>query len=118
MQIEYAPIEQILKAVLLFGGAVTAVGYGVRRVYRIARNIDTLVTRSGESKADRERLALALADRDMQFQALAAKVDTILHEVMPNGGSSMKDVVNQTNTRVHDIHARVSVLEQWKEDVA
>lgn len=118
MQIEFAPIEQVLKAVLLVGGAVMALAYGARRVYRVARNIDTLVTLASDSKTDRAALAKALAEKDEKFNALSAKVDTILREVLPNGGSSMKDVVNQTNARVHDIHARVSVLEQWKEDVA
>ena len=116
MQVELAPIEQILKWILLLGGAMTAVGYGVRRVYRVARNIDTLVKLAGDSKEDRAALAAVLAERDLEFNALSAKVDMILREVLPNNGSSIKDVVNQTNARVHDIHARVSVLEQWKQD--
>lgn len=118
MQIELDQIEQLLKWILLVGAVIMAVGYGIRRVYRVARNVDTLVTLAGDSKADRAALAKALAEKDEKFNALAAKVDTILREVLPNGGSSMKDVVNQTNARVHDIHARVSVLEQWKQDVA
>jgi hypothetical protein len=116
--LEFAPIEYFLKAILLVGAVIMAVGYGIRRVYRVARNVDTLVTLAGDSKADRAALEKALAEKDEKFNVLAAKVDTILREVLPNGGSSMKDVVNQTNSRVHDIHARVAVLEQWKQDVA
>jgi hypothetical protein len=116
MQLELGPIEQILKWILLVGGAMTAVGYGIRRVYRAARNIDTLVTLANDSQKERAALAEALRNRDDKFNAISSKVDTILREVLPDGGSSMKDVVNQTNARVHDIHARVAVLEQWKED--
>lgn len=53
--------------------------------------------------------------RDKQFGQLTGHVDEIVKEMRPNGGSSMKDVLNNTNRQVSDIHTRVSVIEEWKD---
>lgn len=54
--------------------------------------------------------------RDKQFAQLTGHVDEIVKEMRPNGGSSVKDVINNTNKQVSDIHTRVSVIEEWKEN--
>jgi hypothetical protein len=93
-----------------------ALGYGLKRVYNTAKSVDELLTLSKTSARERVEIANALAAqsaredaRDAQLADLTNKVNTIFREVLPNGGSSMKDVVNQTNLRV-------AVLEQWQRD--
>lgn len=115
----------VLKGILLVGAAMTAIGLGIKRVYSMARGVEKIVDFTVSEKARREALAKDLAThieaqhqrdeaRNAQIQELVATVREISREVRPNGGSSMKDVLNHTAEKVSDIHTRVSVLEEWK----
>ena len=115
----------VLKGILLVGAAMTAIGLGIRRVYSMARGVEKIVDFTVLEKQRREDLAKELAShmaaqhqhneaRDSQIQELVATVREISREVRPNGGSSMKDVLNSTAGKVGEIHTRVSVLEEWK----
>ena len=102
-----------------------AIGYGLKRVYNTARAVEKLLEFTVEEKKHREQLAAdVLAHtrmederdriRDRQIIELVDTVREISREIRPNGGSSMKDVLNHTSDRVGDIQTRVAVLEEWK----
>ena len=113
----------------MIGGALAAIGYGLRRVYNTARGVEKILEFSEEEKKNREALAIDLKDhikmetdrdaiRDHQIIELVDTVREIGREVRPNGGSSMKDVLNHTAEKVSDISTRVAVLEEWKRNGA
>ena len=115
----------VLKGILLVGAVMTAIGLGIKRVYSMARGVEKIVAFTVSEKKRREDLAKDLTThieaqhqrdeaRNAQIQELVATVREISREVRPNGGSSMKDVLNHTAEKVNDIHTRVSVLEEWK----
>jgi hypothetical protein len=119
--------HSLAEETILLGGAIMAIGYGLRRIYRMARNIETLVDSAAATKDSRvadatERKAIAdtLAahitleeTREQRMDEIIRTLQTgqaeILREIRPNGGSSIKDVVNQ-------VQRDVAVLTQWKED--
>lgn len=107
--------------ILLAGAAIMAVFYGVRRIYRMAKNVDELVSNIKVDRQERENVAKVLEDhiaeetqRDLKneevIRALVAGQNEILREIRPNGGSSMKDTINQ-------VQRDVAVLTQWKSDL-
>lgn len=115
----------LVQDILLIGSLMTAIGYGLRRVYNTARSVEKILEFTVTEKQRREDLAKDLAThiaaqherdqaRNSQIQELVATVREISREVRPNGGSSMKDVLNQTAEKIGEIHTRVSVLEEWK----
>lgn len=115
----------VLKAILLIGGAMTAIGLGLKRVYGMARGVEKILEFNKAEKEAREKVAGDLLThiqgedardimRDKQIQELVMTVREISREIRPNGGSSMKDVVNNTNTIVHEMQTRVAVIEEWK----
>jgi hypothetical protein len=115
----------LLEGVALVGAALTALGYGLKRVYNTARGVELILNFTVEEKASREKLAAELTNhinmederdrlRDKQILELVATVREIGREVRPNGGSSMKDVLNHAAEKIGDIQTRVAVLEEWK----
>lgn len=115
----------VFKYILLVGAAMTAIGLGIKRVYSMARGVEKIVDFTVSEKKRREELAKELHDhmaaqrlvdekRSKEIHELVATVREISREVRPNGGSSMKDVLNHTAKKVNEIHTRVSVLEEWK----
>jgi hypothetical protein len=54
--------------------------------------------------------------RDRQMIQMTDHIDEMVKEMRPNGGSSMKDIINLTSKKVDEVHTRVAVLEQWKND--
>jgi hypothetical protein len=120
--IDWATIKEYLEGAGLLGATFMGVLYGVRKIYNIARTVDKVLEHAVNDKVDRDRLSVELSThikmederdkiRDAQFSQMSYDLKAITKEVTPNGGSSMKDVINQTNERVHDIHTRVSILE-------
>lgn len=115
----------VLKGILLVGAAMTAIGLGIRRVYTMARGVEKILEFTVNEKAEREKLAANLKThieaqrdrdsvRDQQIGELIDTVREISRETRPNGGSSMKDVLNHTAERVADMQTRVAVIEEWK----
>lgn len=111
--------------ILLLGAVMTAIGIGLKRVYSMARGVEKIVEFTVSEKAEREKLAVDLKKHTEDLTAyrieynkqIAELVDTvreISRETRPNGGSSMKDVLNATAGRVADMQMRVAVLEEWK----
>ena len=111
--------------ILLIGAVMTAIGIGLKRVYSMARGVEKILEFTVTEKAAREDLAsqltkhIELVDqqhkaREIQIQELVSTVREISRETRPNGGSSMKDVLNHTAERVGEIQTRVAVLEEWK----
>lgn len=114
-----------LEGIIVVGTALTAIGYGLKRIYNTARGVEKILEFTVNEKKAREQLALDLAAhiklnaerdaaRSLQIAELVDTVREISRETRPNGGSSMKDVLNHTAERVSDIHTRVAVLEEWK----
>ena len=104
---------------------MTAIFYGLKRIYNTARGVEEILEFSVSEKVVRQELSLDLKNhikmehdrdqiRDKQLIELVANISEITREMRPNGGSSMKDVVNKTADKVGDIHTRVAVLEEWK----
>lgn len=118
-------VVSAFEGVLLIGAIMTAIGIGLKRVYNMARGVEKILEFNRIEKEARERVAHDLLVhiqgedardivRDKQIQELVTTVREISRETRPNGGSSMKDVLNHTAERVGDIQTRVSVLEEWK----
>ena len=68
-----------------------ALGYGIRRGYRAIRAIEKILE-GVEANTEHVRVALA-------------QLEEIRKEVKPNGGSSLKDVVNRVDRRVAVLEA-------------
>jgi biopolymer transport protein ExbB/TolQ len=111
--------------ILLLGAVMTAIGIGLKRIYSMARGVEKIVEFTVSEKAEREKLALELKHHidkqdtrnqahDRQIVELVDNMREVSREIRPNGGSSMKDVVNNTNKIVNEMHTRVAVLEEWK----
>lgn len=109
----------------MVGGALTALGYGLRRVYRTARTVEDIFKHTVEETRHREALANNLAqhikleerrDRlvDVQLTELTENIRDIAREVRPNGGSSIKDVVTKIDAQAAESRGRLAVLEEWK----
>jgi hypothetical protein len=60
--------------IVAVGGAIMAVGYGLKRVYRMAKNIERVLENS---------------------ESATTRLDAIEKELKPNGGSSLRDAVNR-----------------------
>lgn len=100
------------------GAGLVAVWKIIKGVYKMARRVEDIAEFTVTEKHAREQLDKALRrhidredkrdeHRDIQLQKMEDNLDEIMREVRPNGGSSLKDLVQQTNTRV-------AVLEEWK----
>jgi hypothetical protein len=115
----------LIQDILIIGALVTAIGVGLKRVYKMARSVEKILEFNISEKEARERVAADLLahirseelrekEVDQQLAEMASTIREIGREVRPNGGSSMKDVLNHTAERVGDIQTRVAVLEEWK----
>lgn len=115
----------VVEWILLIGALMTAIGIGLRRVYNMARGVEKILEFTVDEKKAREQVASELKAhialvaeqhrvRELQIMELVDTVREISRETRPNGGSSMKDVLNQTAKSVSDIQTRVAVLEEWK----
>jgi hypothetical protein len=114
-------MNKIAEHVILWGGALTALFIGLKRMYKVAKNIDNLVTYTEERKVTDNKIATDLADhmkavkeyndkRDKVMSSLTSDIKEITREIRPNGGSSMKD-------QLTSIARDVAVLQQWKRDI-
>lgn len=50
---DMATAKEIAENVIIYGGAVTALWYGAKRMYRVARNVEKLVENSDAAATDR-----------------------------------------------------------------
>ncbi len=121
----YEHTVYVMKAILLVGAAMTAIGLGLKRMYSVARSVEKILEFTVNEKAAREEVSQELKRqielqrqhnhaRDLQISELIETVREISRETRPNGGSSMKDVLNNTAQTVADMATRVAVLEEWK----
>lgn len=116
----------VMEWIVLLGTAIMAIAYGLRRVYTMARGVEKILEFTVTEKAEREKLAAdlkahietqAVYRREYEHQ-IGEVVDTvreISRETRPNGGSSMKDVLNKTAAHLHQIDTRVAILETRSE---
>ena len=121
----HTTVIEAFEGILLIGALMTAIGIGLKRVYTMARSVEKILEFNKTEKEARESVATDLLAhiraedardlvRDRQIQELVDTVREISRETRPNGGSSMKDVLNHTAECVADINTRTSVLEEWK----
>ena len=121
----HSTVVEAFEGILLIGALMTAIGIGLKRVYNMARGVEKILEFNVAEKKAREQVAHDLMvhingeeqkdiSRDKQIQELVMTVREMSRELRPNGGSSMKDVLNHTAERVGDIQTRVAVLEEWK----
>lgn len=114
-----------LEGILIVGAFLTAIGIGVKRLYKMARGVEQILENNEHQKKAHADISMNLMAhiekeerqdhvRDIKIQELIDTVQEISRETRPNGGSSMKDVLNHTAERIGDIHGRVLVLEEWK----
>lgn len=106
--------QKILQDIVVWGAGLTAVGYGVRRLYRFAKNIDTLLELARENAAERSRVHAALEKRDRllddQISVIVNDIKNIKKELQPNGGSSLRDAVNAIATRLAVVEERERLI--------
>jgi hypothetical protein len=129
MNLEYgwwhSTVIGVFEFILLIGAVMTAIVYGLRRIYRTARTVEQIFEFQVSEKKARESLDAKLSEhitseearderREREIHDLAVNVREITREIRPNGGSSMKDVLNKTAEHVHNIQTQVAVLEEWK----
>jgi hypothetical protein len=104
---------------------MTAIGIGLKRIYSMARGVEKILEFTVTEKAEREKLAFELTKHiekqdvrhtahDQQILEIVGNLREVSREIRPNGGSSMKDVVNNTNKVVNEMQTRVAVIEEWK----
>ena len=116
---------ETMEGILLIGAVMTAIGLGIKRIYSVARSVEKILEVAVEQKAKNEAIAEELVAhinmedardqiRDKQIAELVSTVREIGREMRPNGGSSMKDILNHTAENVASISTRTAVLEEWK----
>jgi hypothetical protein len=145
-------ISHYSEQIMLIGGAIMAVIYGLKRMYKTARNVEVLLENSMKAEKalleQRDHLKEDLAQhtkneeerhsirdqkidiiteelrahikaedihdalRDKQLVQLTDHMNEVITEIRPNGGSSIKDIINETSKAVSNINQRVVVLEE------
>lgn len=107
-------VQKVLEDIVLWGAGVTALGYGIRRLYKFAKNIDTLLELARENAAERQRVHDVLEKRDRflddQMAIMANDIKNIKKELQPNGGSSLRDAVNGIATRLAVVEERERLI--------
>lgn len=101
-------VARSMEIVILIGAFLMALGAGIKRVYKMAKNVDSLVDSVRENNAEAKRVAQRLELAIEEIHHTQHKVIAIKKEVLPNGGSSLRDAVNR-------IESRVAVLEAWNQ---
>lgn len=120
-------VRDVVEYILLLGAGIMAVYYGVKRIYNVARSVEKILGHVVEDKKERDVLAGNLKDhikleedrdavRDAQFIRITDDLKDVVREVRPNGGSSMKDILNRIANQMNDINTRLARVEQWKKD--
>ena len=73
--------------IIVIGGAIMALAYGIRRLYRMAHNVDSLID--------------LVKANDSTTKEVRDDVLAIKREVFANGGGSLRDAVHRIDERVH-----------------
>lgn len=116
-------VQDAMEHLLLLAGLLGVIAGVLKWGYRIYHNMEHVVEFTVEQKKLNERLAEDLGghiemeeardrERDIYFAELQANVREITREIRPNGGSSIKDVVNSTMSRVDHNTYRIDQMER------
>lgn len=156
--------SQLAQSIILYGSAIMALAYGIKRVYILARNVEKLLEASSTNQELIKKAVESSARthqefcnhssqqtrynevRDQQMKQVATDVNNLINdlkahivieehgdkvrdtqlvelsdhmveiiaEIRPNGGSSMKDLIQSTSKGVENIKVRVDALENWR----
>jgi len=85
------PQETVLTVAALVT-ALTAIGYFLRKVYKIAHRIDQ---------------ALGV---DARGRTISDRLDRVEHQLFPNGGSSLTDKINRIEKEQNVLFAQIETL--------
>jgi ribosomal 50S subunit-associated protein YjgA (DUF615 family) len=85
------PQETVLTVAALLT-ALTAIGYFLRKVYKIAHRID-------------QTLGV-----DKQGRTIADRLERVEHQLFPNGGSSLTDKINRIEKEQNVLFAQIETL--------
>ena len=88
--------------VVALGAAVVAVGYGIKRMYKMARNV--------------EKLLEGIERNHLDATAALKELNTIKAQLLPNGGSSLADKINRIEARVYSLEH--PIMRQAKDEHA
>lgn len=116
-------IKEHLEIILIGGGAIMALWKGLKNIYKLARNVETLLTNSSAMDEKYAQVVSRLEGhtqresdfnrvRDTQLLSISQALDEISKEIRPNGGSSMKDTINKCAKDISDVKARLALVEQ------
>jgi hypothetical protein len=123
----FKEVKDVIEYGVLLGTGVMAIYYGLKRVYKLARTVESIFDHVVEDKKERDILTKNLNDhikmesdkdaiRDQQFIQIVDDLKDVAREVRPNGGSSMKDTLNHVSHEVSHVKERLARVEQWKDD--
>lgn len=112
-------IEHMVMIAALVGATIGVLKWG----YHLYHSMETVVEFTKDQKILNERLADDMSghiemeeardrERDIYFAELQANVREITREIRPNGGTSIKDVVNNTMSRVEKNTYRIDMIER------
>lgn len=113
----------VSRDLIVLAGGLGIIGAVIYRAYKAARTIEKIFENSEDEKKAREKLASDLKShiemeesrdtiRDQQFLGIVSDLKEITREIRPNGGSSIKDVINETRDMVSQHGSRIAVLEE------
>ena len=124
---EAEQVKETFEFILLLGAGLMAIYTGLKRIYKSARSIETILDHVIEDKKERDIINKALNDhikmeadrdaiRDVQLIEITNDLREITREVRPNGGSSMKDSLTNIANDIGHVKERLASVEQWKKD--
>lgn len=87
------PQETVLTVAALVT-ALTAIGYFLRKVYKIANRID---------------MALGI---DKQGRTISDRLERVEHQLFPNGGSSLTDKINRIEHEQRELKGQMTAFER------
>jgi len=83
----------VFSTIILVVGAITAVGAFMFSIYKIAKRVDQAI------------------GVDAQGKTLSDRMSRVEHQLWENGGSSLKDQVNDVQKCQTEINAKMGVIE-------
>ena len=97
---------KLLEFILAAGGVIGILGVFVKRIYRMARNIEEVLEMAQQNHAATVKAGQDVQDLHAEHRAMQQEIMAIKAEVKPNGGSSLRDAVNRIDHRMDIFEAR------------
>lgn len=115
---DHSTVIDLMQDIGIIGIGVGVVASGIWKIYKMARNVEKIFEFTVENRETNANLAKELAlhtsseearehSRDQQLHDMQRDIQEITREVRPNGGSSMKDQLNQIGNRLQHLEDKV-----------